>query len=210
MVRSKGVRVAAVAVAASAIATAAQAANIVGNSGFETGALSPWYQDRDFEAAGVDWAVNAADARSGAYSAVGEGNQEIRQDFAAVVGSSISEISFWLRHPTMNAGAFVSLFYADNTSSDDLVITHTDGWEFFDITYLMDTSKLLVGFSIFGYSSTGVGDITRLDDLVIDGRFADPIPNPDPVPEPSAWALMLAGFGLLGAALRTRRTVIAA
>jgi hypothetical protein len=32
----------------------------------------------------------------------------------------------------------------------------------------------------------------------------------DPVPEPATWALMMSGFGLAGAALRRRRTVVAA
>jgi len=33
--------------------------------------------------------------------------------------------------------------------------------------------------------------------------------DPDPIPEPGTWALMIAGFGFAGAALRRRRTVTA-
>jgi hypothetical protein len=36
------------------------------------------------------------------------------------------------------------------------------------------------------------------------------VPNPTSVPEPAAWALLLAGFGLTGSALRRRRLVVAA
>lgn len=41
----------------------------------------------------------------------------------------------------------------------------------------------------------------------------DPDPegeNPLPVPEPATWAMLIAGFGLVGATMRRRRTILAA
>lgn len=35
-------------------------------------------------------------------------------------------------------------------------------------------------------------------------RTALPAPKPPTIPEPAAWAMMLAGFGLVGASLRRR------
>jgi len=48
-----------------------------------------------------------------------------------------------------------------------------------------------------------------IDDLTLFGAAGG---NPDAVPEPGAWALMISGFGLAGAALRRRRrrTLVAA
>jgi hypothetical protein len=44
-----------------------------------------------------------------------------------------------------------------------------------------------------------------VDDLTLFGATV-----PDAVPEPAAWALMISGFGLAGAALRRRRAAVAA
>lgn len=50
---------------------------------------------------------------------------------------------------------------------------------------------------------TGVAGKFVFDDLTF-GAGNDPLPPPG-VPEPTTWALLLAGFALAGASLRTRR-----
>jgi hypothetical protein len=53
-------------------------------------------------------------------------------------------------------------------------------------------------------------DEGALDGLTIDAlAFGGPV-NPPAVPEPAAWAMMLAGFGLIGHSLRRRRSALAA
>lgn len=52
-----------------------------------------------------------------------------------------------------------------------------------------------------GYNA-GRGTQLSLDDLTINGTVSPP-PTPS-VPEPAAWALMVAGFGLVGTSLRRR------
>jgi hypothetical protein len=63
----------------------------------------------------------------------------------------------------------------------------------------------------------GPDDYTRIStrhftfDIVAAATNPDPDPGPDPtsgVPEPAAWAMVLAGFGIAGAALRQRRGLV--
>lgn len=49
---------------------------------------------------------------------------------------------------------------------------------------------------LFGSTQAGRLTISQVDD-------------PNPVPEPGAWALMIAGFGMAGAAMRRRRAAMA-
>jgi PEP-CTERM motif len=72
----------------------------------------------------------------------------------------------------------------------------------------------------FSLTSGFLGGLNTLDFLVEDGPSGPPtalhvaglagtadLTNVAGVPEPSAWALMIAGFGLTGAAMRRRRTL---
>ena len=58
--------------------------------------------------------------------------------------------------------------------------------------------------------------LSAIADIKIDLRYASPF-SPAPavdtiaaVPEPASWALMIAGFGLVGAAARRRRGLVVA
>jgi hypothetical protein len=181
-------------------APSAWATNILQNGGFETGGLSPWYQDNDYTPGPVNWTVNSADAHSGTYSAYDVGNKELRQDIAATAVADIDQLSFWMKHPSLvNAPAYVTFFYSDATSGSFTEHSNSTDWQYFDLTSLLNASKTLIGFSIYGYAGGDGTPITRLDDFVIDVR------DPTAVPEPAAWALMVAGFGFAGAMLRRRR-----
>lgn len=50
-------------------------------------------------------------------------------------------------------------------------------------------------------------DSNQLYRLTLEKDVASPPPNPGAVPEPAAWALLVGGFGLAGAALRRRRAL---
>ena len=54
---------------------------------------------------------------------------------------------------------------------------------------------------------TGAGLNFSVPDSVLINPTAPPGPG---VPEPAAWALMILGFGATGAAMRRRRTMVAA
>lgn len=184
-------------VAALAIVTpAANAAEVIVNGGFETGVISPW--TNDFSPA---WSATTADANTGRWSATALGNFQIRQDFAGVATDDITGASFWLRHPTQgNVPAFVSFFYSDLSETNFLVTTVETGWEFFDVVDRIEAGKTLTGFGIFGYEGGSPPFITFLDDVSITTAA---------IPEPASWALMIAGFGLVGSVLRRQRAFAA-
>lgn len=179
------------------IGSSAHAAEILVNAGFESGALGPWAQTNNLSA-GNDWSITNADAHSGFYSATDTGNKELQQNFAAVAGSLITSVTFWMKHPDGAFPAYVELLFSDGSSNSTVVSTAGSDWQFFNVTSLVNTSKSVTGLGIYGFCCSGAS-ASYLDDLSIQGNVGGG------VPEPATWALMLAGFGGLGAALRARR-----
>lgn len=183
---------------------AAGAANIIVNPGFDSGTLSPWFNDRDFSAGGTPWAATTDEAHTGAWSAGNVGDIEIRQNFAGVDSDDVLAASLWLKHPGLesNLPGFVSFFYSDATNSGGLILTSGSEWEFFDVLSFLAPGKTLTGFSVFGYSGgSDAPDLTYLDDVIIDVGI---------VPEPASWTMMIAGFGLVGGTMRRRTAALAA
>jgi PEP-CTERM motif len=173
--------------------TPVMATNILVNPGFETGVLAPWFQGRDFSAAGP-WAATNSDARTGSWSAFVGGNREIRQDFAAVDVADVNVLSLWLKMPGgPPAISFVTTFYDDFTENGAIFNIAAD-WTFVDFTSLLVAGKNLIGIGVFGCDGCGGEQLTFLDDAVVDVNV---------VPEPITLALM--GLGLAGIAFTRRR-----
>lgn len=78
------------------------------------------------------------------------------------------------------------------------------------------------GVALLGYKSIGAGSVVALNLHVITSDTAYGVintpwasqllsnivgPVTDAVPEPATWAMMIAGFGMAGAAMRRRRQV---
>lgn len=164
--------------------------NVLSNAGFETGSMAPWFQSQDFGGP-ENWNVTNAVAHSGSFSATDVGNKEIRQNFAAISGSSITNIDLWVRN--MDSGAlinFVTLYYSDNTSDGTLIFESSTDWENHNFTSLLNTSKNLVGIGVFGFQGgSGAEDRSYVDDFRIDA-----------VPEPATMSVLA-----LGAAFLARR-----
>ena len=167
---------------------------LLANPGFETEALSPWFQDRTFGTITENWNVTSTVSNSGTFSATDVGNAELRQNFAATAASSITSVTFFAEHPdaTITALAY-DFFYTDGTDKEFLVFTTGTGFNSFDVTAQLDPSKTLDGFSVFGNS----GGRTYFDDASIKVKS---------VPEPTSLTLMALGGVALRVVSRRRRT----
>jgi hypothetical protein len=157
-------------IAAIASAAPASGASIYDlNGGFESGGLSPWFQDREINVNFLwkeNWNVTSADAHSGTYSATCMENLELRQNLIPVPTSQIASISFWVRHPNDPGPTAYDFFYTDSTSTEYVVFPATTDWEFFDVTSSLMPGKTLSAISFWGFGMSE-NSRTRLDNLQI-------------------------------------------
>ena len=167
---------------ASVAVSQAFAFNLLQNPGFETGALNPWFNARDF--GGISpWAPTNFFPHTGNFCATSVGNIELRQDVAPTLGSNIVEVSFWARHPDSGGQPLAyDLFYSDSTDFESVVVTSSDVWEHFDVTADVDPTKTLVAFTVWGYLGGG-SQTTYVDDALI-----------EVVPEPVSMACLSVGI----------------
>jgi len=169
-------------------ATPLLATELLQNPGFESGVLSPWYQARDFcSGTCVNWNASKLNPHTGTYSAMDEGNIELRQDFAATPGSQITNVSFWVN--TDSGVDAVDFFYTDSSDEEFVVFSNANTWTLENVTSDVNTGKTLMGFSIWG---SGPNHITYVDDASIDA-----------VPEPGT--LVMLGSGVLAVVAGLRR-----
>lgn len=170
----------------------AMADELIVNGGFETGALDPWYNARNF-CGGIcqDWAVTDTNSHSGNFSAMDIGNIELRQDITPTLGSLITSATFWVNNSVgVNA---VDFFYSDATDEEFVVFTDAGIWNLADVTSFINPSKTLIGFSIWGCDTSCVSFV---DDVSLTTSGGG-------VPEPGT--LIMLGTGVLGAAGAFRR-----
>jgi len=156
------------------------AANILVNPGFETGALAPWFGDSGAPT------VGSTDPHTGTFAAEAFGGDSIRQNFAPVPTSDITEVSVWIKRPPFQFDQY-SFYYSDNTSTTHLIQGNSSNYDQFNLTSNLTAGKSLTGFSIFGTSSGPA----FMDDFVINA-----------IPEPAG--ALLALTVLASAAIRRR------
>ncbi|MBC7520300.1 MAG: PEPxxWA-CTERM sorting domain-containing protein [Sandarakinorhabdus sp.] len=180
-----------------AMAAPAQAVLVI-NGGFETGNFTGWTRSG---AAGFT-GVNAADVHGGGYAAFFSPNNvgSIAQTINTRVDSRYL-LTFWLRHTVATAVPVNSFSY----SWGGQTVQSYSNFGNLPYTRLSATlqggglKQLLFSFRDARPTNFYLDDVSlvRLD------RFGQP------VPEPAAWIMMIAGFGLTGAMMR-RRGVVAA
>jgi hypothetical protein len=104
----------------------------------------------------------------------------------------------------------------DSPLGGDVLFSFFDGTSTTTQTVTIDK---LPGLQTFTFNKTGLVSLSfkavtfnevQTDNFVLNASSVVVDPGGGAVPEPKTWALMLAGFGLAGTALRRRRTALAA
>lgn len=218
-----------VAFAAATLGTAVNAAVI---EDFETGGFGPSW-------VGSGAAVDAGGAHDGSLGVSdSNGNWYYRTDAAANISTG-STVSAWTRGGSgrfylgFGASAAGASSFVIGFNTNELIFQNNDGYNFADVTsqsfsfnqnqwYL--TSITFGASSITGnlYDSDGTTLLASLVATGLDhgatggvavrsfgGVNFDSISVGGTVPEPASWALMIVGFGMVGATLR-RRVALAA
>ena len=217
------IRIASYALAALAMLPAsANAANLLTNGSFEspliggdfqtflagstgipgwtvTGGLGNASNGVDIVHSGIFGFVAAADDGVQFLDLVAEGSTGgIMQSFATTVGQTYN-VSFAYSHNSFGGLPSASAFF-EIVGNGTLFpsITHSSGnpnaldWQRFSGSFVANSSLSTLNFiNTVGGGNAGI----LLDTVSVTGA----------VPEPAAWALMIAGFGLVGGAMRRRR-----
>jgi hypothetical protein len=118
-----------------------------------------------------------------------------------------SAISTFIRVSTDGAPAGHSLFLIGNSVVPDLSVAGTTLFNFaqygikITTTGITGADRMSFGYPPNAFAADGNTDFVLRLDYLVPGAA---------VPEPAAWAMMITGFGLAGAALRRRRLPLAA
>ena len=172
---------------------------VIANGAFDTGVLSPWYVDRSFGST-RPWTIGSLDAHSGRYYAFNLGPLELRQNFTPILGSKISQFSFFVVAQFPNRGnPWVEVFYSDggSTGPREIVLdpSHASGssssgwiWDKVDLLPFVDGSRQVSGVSVVGIPN----NVLSIDTFSLTA-----------VPEPSISAWL--GASLAGLVTRRRR-----
>jgi hypothetical protein len=160
------------------------------NTDFESGSLSPWYQDVSYSD-GTDWEISSS-AIGGSYSAFNIGNKRIRQDFSAIDTNDITSITFNLLTEGHSFNAY-NFFYSDNTSPEYGFSGTENTVQLVDITANLLANKFLVGFGLYG----NTGGSTFFDNFSIVTNSSNSVPAPT--------SIALLGLGLISLAWTRRK-----
>jgi len=182
--------------AAAGLASAPASAALVVNGDFETGDFTGWTQSGDTSQDFV-FSTPSPLVYDGTYSAA----------FGSSTGSSLSQVldviageTYTLTFALANVdnladnGFSVAFGSAGFSLPDDFV---PFDYGTFSLSTVATGATLDLGFSFLNGSA-----FWALDDVMVSAGGAGPV-----VPEPQTWALMLVGFGVVGASVRRRRRI---
>ena len=147
------------------------------------------------------------------------GSRLVIFDFAGYVVGSVSaaDPNFVATVENTSSGLILPPGFVDNPAVPNLVFTwkglpfHASGGPYADFNFMFKALSKYKTLALGVFSAIAV----KNNDLGPGGPGTKTfntgyVTVPAPVPEPQVWAMMLAGFGLVGASLRRRRTTSAA
>lgn len=203
--------------AAALLAGSAQAATII-NGSFEAGINAPVSNFRTLATGSTDitgWTVGGAGVDwIGSYWQPADGARSV--DLSALAGGSVSQAV-----TTVVGGRYkVSFAMAGNPDGTPPVKTmnvtiNGSALAPYNFTTNGTTSRAAMGWTTYTYDFVATSTVSNLAFTSIDNTPSGPaLDNVSisggNVPEPATWAMLIAGFGLVGVAARRRRGAVAA
>lgn len=181
--------------ATAAAVPALAASNIVTNGSFETGNFSGWTQFGDTGFTGVAgyFLTNPSDGSYQSYFGPVGSTGGIVQSLSTVAGGTY-EISF-----DMRADAGGQLFEASFGSATLLSGSFSSGVGYTTYNYTVQATGASTDLR---FATQHLPSYYQLDNVIVSSVAS--------VPEPGTWAMLIAGFGMVGFASRRRTTAVAA
>jgi hypothetical protein len=137
----------------------------------------------------------------GLYLSSDTGTQTISQTISLAAGNYTFGFDFYLPQNGVNnpnGATFTAYVGTQEIGSFNAATYGAQQW------YTFTGSSTLAAAGDFTFSFTANGDAAK--DFVIDNVFLAPTDEQSGVPEAGTWAMMVLGFGTIGAATRRRRT----
>ena len=194
----------------SAIGSPAIAANLLVNGDFEASsdptATPPGWTNIGHSDGVISYGIGPLPAYDGDYfydlggygDASGPVGDGIMQSVATTIGQTY-KLTFGLTSEDVKGMSELEVLIGGQSTLFSLSSTGTwflKGFETQSITYVATSAMTDIKFIETANSSGGNND-PLIDKVVFD--------TATPAPEPASWAMMLGGFGMLGASLRTQR-----
>lgn len=212
---NKHISSAGIAIAAALLATSpAQAANLITNGSFENGNTSGNFSTEGAGSGNIfGWSIDSGSVDYiGGYWAASDGARSIdiagsdigaiSQSFATVAGNAYKVTFDLASNPdlqgardllvSIDGGTPITFTHPGSTGHDAAGMN----WTGQSFTFLATGANTKLTFTTNGTAQTYFGP--ALDNVSVAG-----------VPEPAAWAMLLAGFALVGGSMRRRRVATA-
>jgi opacity protein-like surface antigen len=185
---------------ATVLSAPASAAELVTNGGFEQDFLG-WIFTPE-----LNVNVNPSAAHSGDKSTVfltypGETGL-LSQTLSTVAGQDYT-LSFWIAFATSDPASSALNFYWDGDKVASFQNNPTI--DYVHISHVLTATSDSTDLTFLGFSDLGIIVLDDISVTGLSGSLTDGGGDRGGVPEPSAWALMILGFGGVGAALRGAR-----
>jgi hypothetical protein len=170
----------------------AETLSLVANGGFEDGSAAGWSLDW---ADDPRWVISTSTVQSGTFSLLAANfPKAISQAVTPTAVSDLREFNFWT-FVTSYARTDLQVTYADGTTSYEFMDTSSQ-WTRHDVLPRLDAGRIVLGFRVYTFNpNSSPGDVdTYYDSFTITA-----------VPEPSTYAMALAGLACGGYSMFRRR-----